>query len=1191
MRVRTLLLASATSIGLFLTASHVPNAHAQKGVFLKPSSQWAVTKVAGNPAAGQAGYCAVAKKYGGDAILTIARNQGSETSFALDLQKPLFNPAQSIAVTLDPGAGEQRDYSISPASAQAFVVRLGRDEAFFNAVDRTGLLRVEVEEQSYVFNIADIGAGQSKLNSCLASSVQPAAGDSLPDLPAQATSVASNSADQEFIATLNARIGALEAENKVLQGKIARFDADPITRAGVDKDTPAALKAEVLKAENLRLKAALQTEVVEQQSEKLKVLQADNARLAAQIDKQSNVSADVAELQSRIDRLLSENVRLENEVSAASSFDTSGLEQDIQQLKRENTSLKTALAEQASSGAGDHLKMRIEQIEQENKSLKEKMLLDKQAAYESEDSDVRDVRQTYNREIAALHAEIEILRLNQSSSATVNEQVDHLNAQLASLRADNLLLQQELFEKGSVIDGAGSNVNIAALDAENKKLQAKIEKSLYAHELQGKAIASLELENAQLKNKASHVNVASSSIDEMEEQLDTLRNQLELSQQKQGAQEQKLAALSVENTELKTALDAQVADSITLASALNDVDVLKQEIAAKDEQLASFEGVPERMQELLTSYRTAQADKKMLEAKIAANSTRQEIAGIEQEAVVAELDAKDSENARLKVQLEEAQIQNKVFEEKLSGLQGSVIAMAKLNEEVKGLHSVLATKEQEIAELQDLRDELGRVLAANETLKEEKSTLAFALEEALGEQSSETTKLASENLELRKTLSSALNKIEGHNDALKAKDNSIGEILAQNETLRGQLDLASDLIADGVEKAKSMVQASLKKEKPEAGVILAAASAPATKKVVPKIEKVKPAKEESFQDSIAEKLADIAPAAGEEDVASEADDGVDKAVEEIVPAQDIAEAPEVVEEAQDFMDRELNQAQIYEEQLKRSLDNQGRIEQSRVEPIEVETLEDNAIDDVIESVATIETDTDELPPLEAISEVEMGAPDADVVEPDESVEIRMAQDPFEGIEAVDEAGESVASTVIEPVKEQVDVAPLPQKTVQPKSAPVRSADSSPASLNAAAIDRVLRLANVSEAGAVSNVDEKDNAYQWRVGGLFGSGEQRVMSSVAQFDGYVKDYLSRTEERCPGDFAIVPDNSKESGSVRVDSYEIACIGSNVSSSASLVFYNDGDVFTVIAHETEADKMDQAMQTRDKIFNSLASGRDS
>ena len=109
------------------------------------------------------------------------------------------------------------------------------------------------------------------------------------------------------------------------------------------------------------------------------------------------------------------------------------------------------------------------------------------------------------------------------------------------------------------------------------------------------------------------------------------------------------------------------------------------------------------------------------------------------------------------------------------------------------------------------------------------------------------------------------------------------------------------------------------------------------------------------------------------------------------------------------------------------------------------------------------------------------------------------------------------------------------------------------------------------------------AYQWDGSNVYGSAEQRVMSSPAEFDGFVKDYLERTQSRCPGEFAIVPDTSIDGGAMRADSYEVACVGANVSSGASLLFYNDGGTFTAVAHEAPAEALDAAIDSRNRVMN--------
>lgn len=1185
MRMRHFLLTSVASASLFLTATHLPSAHAQRGMFLNPASQWAVTKVAGNSAAGQSGYCAVAKRYEGNAIMTIARNHGTETSFALDLQKPTFSASQPLSVTLDPGAGEQRDYSVTPASAQAFVVRLGRDEAFFNAIDRTGLLRIEVADNSYVFNISDIQAGQSKLNACLASSVIPAAGNEVVPFPTQIAS----SSNKEFIADLKSRIQSLESQNGALKSEISSVDREVLVAA------PAAVsgglsKAEVLRVENLRLKAALQTGIVEQQNDKLRILEADNQRLAAELSGQSSMSADVVQLQGRIDALLGENVRLQNEAFRAPDVDVSGLERSIERLETENLSLKTALADGVGQDVSEQLRLRIEQVEGENAALKEKALVDKQAAYDAGEYNVEGL--AHQDEVAMLQMEIEDLKLAQNANVADNDVIGGLQIQLSSLRKDNLLLQQDLYEKAQAAPSVfAQNGDIAALDAENKNLKSKIDKSLYAHKMQEMAIAALEQENAAIKVRVSGVSVASTSVDVLSSKLGMLQFKLASSQKKQAVQEQRLAALMGENSALKVAMDESVSDSLILVDAINDVHALKQEIAVKDAKLAVFDGVPERLQTLLVSYREVQAEKAALEGQ-------------------------EDVNQGLAIKLAAAEAKNTIFEGKLNGLQKSVIAMSKLNSEVNGLHQVLTLKENEIAKLNTLRGELEAVLAANESLTAEKSQLAYALEEAekksqmqIAQLESENARLegvrdtvlaqnevesgvvvaqqeelVSENVELRRTLSSALAKIVSFGDALKGKDESIESVLAQNEALRGQLDLASELIAsaDSVPDAApraSVAKMRVKNEEMQAGVILASASASVPVAPKPTSKPRISQKIEPVEKSIAEELADIIPAAGEEDLS-------DEFAQVAAPVSDVVESPEIVEDAQDFMDRDLNQAQIYEEQLKRGLNNKDIIKASRAEPIEVETLVDDvSIDAVVDSIVA----PNELVPLEEVAATATAASVFDVEDaPNENLEIRMSQDPFEGIEQVSE-GDAVASVSedIVPDVSAEDAAPLPVRVKQPKSSPVKVLGES----GAAAISRVLQLANVSGVSDVKKVDASGDAYQWRVGGLYGSGEKKKMNSMAEFDGLVKDYLMRTEARCTGDFAIVPENSKESGSMRVDSYEIACIGDGVSSSASLVFYNDGDLFTVIAHETEAVQMEQAMLVRDKVFNSLAGGRDS
>ncbi|MCK6418336.1 MAG: hypothetical protein L6Q57_05275 [Alphaproteobacteria bacterium] len=157
-------------------------AFGQKGNVFDPDTQWSVSQIGGQGLDGDS-YCAVARRFEHNAILTIARNGQGESSLAVDFQTPQFPVNQSMPVTLDPGAGEQRQFDVQPVSGAAFVVRLGSDARFFESLTRTGLLRVEALGQSYHFNLADLDKGEFKLNGCVKDLPAPLPVAQAPSMP------------------------------------------------------------------------------------------------------------------------------------------------------------------------------------------------------------------------------------------------------------------------------------------------------------------------------------------------------------------------------------------------------------------------------------------------------------------------------------------------------------------------------------------------------------------------------------------------------------------------------------------------------------------------------------------------------------------------------------------------------------------------------------------------------------------------------------------------------------------------------------------------------------------------------------------------------------------------------------------------------------------------------------------------
>ena len=51
------------------------------------------------------------------------------------------------------------------------------------------------------------------------------------------------------------------------------------------------------------------------------------------------------------------------------------------------------------------------------------------------------------------------------------------------------------------------------------------------------------------------------------------------------------------------------------------------------------------------------------------------------------------------------------------------------------------------------------------------------------------------------------------------------------------------------------------------------------------------------------------------------------------------------------------------------------------------------------------------------------------------------------------------------------------------------------------------------------------------------------------------------------------------------YEIACVGQTGSMSSSIVVMQQGTEYVVISHNASTDKMDMAMDARDRILTSL------
>ena len=168
MQKRLLIVSSLVlgSVLLFGKASHDAAAQDKQIAALSPQSGWSVSRIDGNENTSDS-YCALSRQYDQGIILTLGRNAAEEYSLAIDFQAATLNPERPYSLTLQPGPGQIRAYEMMPASKRAMVVRLGYDDSFFSALEKSGELKAEVDGSNYQFNVTNFTAGKTDLDNCL----------------------------------------------------------------------------------------------------------------------------------------------------------------------------------------------------------------------------------------------------------------------------------------------------------------------------------------------------------------------------------------------------------------------------------------------------------------------------------------------------------------------------------------------------------------------------------------------------------------------------------------------------------------------------------------------------------------------------------------------------------------------------------------------------------------------------------------------------------------------------------------------------------------------------------------------------------------------------------------------------------------------------------------------------------------
>ncbi len=1233
MRIRSLV-SSAAIIGTLLASSAlVSEALAQKGTVLAPSTGWAVSKV--DNSAGP--YCALARKYNQNTVLTVARNLQSETSFALDFQRPIFRTNSPVSIVLDPGAGQQRAYDITPVSTKAFVVKLGRDNSFFKALDRTGMLRVEMGEKSYHFNIADMDSGQLKLDACVANMVMPAAGEETPLTPAlgQGATQQANNSDQGHRQEINAlrrQITSLKESNESLKVQVeARSDG-----------------------------VAETSESVSQLAGQVRSLEDENAKLKREIDlAKSTVPAAVVddagdEVSRELTALQDENLRLKAELQTAPPQEEAlaSLETEIQLLQTQNEELKSSLSSQGDGAAVvNGLRAQISTLKAENEQINAKVLAAKDA-----------VRKEFEYQIASMASENTALKSNMGKKGVDADLLDQLRQQIAQAENENRLLQETAAQAQVSLEGQLREENMEAIEAAKMQQAARVaalenELSTLRSENVEKAQALVEvgqgtadLQALQEENAALELKLAASETQRA--QAETLVKRIEVLEIEKGALEEQLAssqimddsasadfaALENENATLKLTLDENKVGQGQLALLETEIETLKADNAALQESAnvsgqpvsAEFTALEEENAALKMAVGEGKAEAEglaSLESEIetlrADNAALQESANASGQAVSAEFAVLEEENAALKLAVDEG----KAEAERLASLESDVEALradnAALQEQITAstasddLQVALNENAELVQQIQDKDAELSELAAMRQELA------------ALKEQTVSTQRFA-ELEQQRDTLQAELGDLKVQLSEFKGQDGDARQQIAALESQRDELKVALVDVVEVVEryKAESLQQGeqivSLKSENKDLKLALKERAEPEPVQVAavePEAEReplvhsiLAPAEEPA---AIEEKMAKApeperapsiippSPSRKPQHIVAAAEPVVEeKAVPELVSIEEPLE--EVYERS---VEENIRMALLEVEIEMRNTDHkdQERMQQLSREYASLKELAEQEESNSAEQVQVV-AGAESFPASASYIDV-TGLNEAQIQEqrlkrerdaaevrgaalevaetpaevPEENIVLSQSADPFEdlnveGDESVQElaaAAQQPASGMLEPLKARQS------QPVQEASYPTAKAFSVEALIVQAAVSTPEKIKRVKDGP--ENVTA---AYQWNGGSVYGSAEQRPISSPAQFDDLVKDYLERTQSRCPGEFAIVPYDSVDGGSLRADSYEVACVGGNVSSGASLLFFNQGGTFTVVAHEAPAEELGTAMNMRNQVMQVVA-----
>ncbi|MCB9991279.1 MAG: hypothetical protein H6867_07845 [Rhodospirillales bacterium] len=1063
MRTRQWLLTTVMCGGLVFAGGMAKQAEAMSGKLLQPNSNWAISKLAAAQTGGKP-YCALARRFSNNMILTMARNGQDETSVAIDFQKQTLNNTQNYFITLKPGFGQERSFNVRPVSGKALVIRMGQDYAFHDALNRSGQLDIDIAGDSYSFGLEDYADGQHKLGQCLAGLVEPAAGPSdmtpIPPAPAY-TKVSSEPIP-------------VQATPAVAQAPTPAPVAAPIPVPAPVQVVDNSAELQTLREENMRLRNALERErrnyedrfmqegqtssLVAELSEKVNLLQMENKTLQEQVaytpapqplscpePVMPDMSAAEA-LEQQVKSLRDENLAMKQEIA--------GLQAKMQMQQAQLAEKAAAPAvDPAEAAVVDSLRERVGALENENRQLKAT-----NASYAQGGGDVPV-------SLAQLRVVEEQLRHVQHDRDQLLSQINAMNSGKQQDRIDISSDNWNLEQATRRFNEAEMEIRRLSRELEEQRMHCSMEKKELEYMLFDPSVATQE-QISRLTRLEEQVNQAQAILDEQvsvyEQKLASMESKADGNQEALAVQkaeyEQKLAVLKQE-LEGRDQEMSQVAQQ--------KIALLEQQVAGRDAEIVATRQQIAQLEERLTGKNVAVAQ---------SDAAQQQIAVLEQQVAAR---TKEAADARQQIASLEDQL-------------------AKRSEEVAGTYQKIAMLEQKLA---------GDGQAASDAAQQKIATLESELQQVKSEAATKVSSAAFDTLrQERDQLASQKQSIE--TELQQARSDAAAKVSSSAfDTLRQERDLLASQ------------KQSIESENVKLGAQIA-----------------------SLEQQLSSVNVAVAAQASEKESAAE---------------QDYA-----------ALVRENNELTVQKEALQQEK-NRLADETHKLNK-QILALEASMANDIQTAAGPIIDDP--VPPVPKTAAVSMASMPAPVA--------------AEPIDMHDAYGDKVA--VANTVSKAGVSGGAYQDFGKSVDQTVKSIEPAGKLITASALQTVLSGANVAPHGNVQLESEQGRdfvAFSWDAGPMFGSAEQQIMAKAGMFDELSSMYLEKTKSRCQGDFAAVPAVSKESGSMRISSYEIACVSGQNGATASVIFYSDGNLFTTIAHETGLDAMDAAMDARDNLVHYL------